>query len=241
MVVVLLALVLWAQTGCIRRGPAEVDEGVQRRTVRVSGSGRVEVQPDVATVRLGVQTEAKTASEALSQNSARMQALIDTLNEAGVAELDIQTESVRLMSRYGDAPPEPGTGQGERTRILVGYLASNVVQVRVWDLDRLGEMLDTAVRAGGNEIQGISFGIDDPSAVLDQAREAAWEDARRKADQLAGLAGAALGDAYTIEASSHAPGPIVRETTVREAAQAVPIEPGVQTLEVELTVEWILR
>jgi uncharacterized protein YggE len=113
--------------------------------------------------------------------------------------------------------------------------------VRVHDLARLDEVLDVAVRAGGNEVQGIRFEIDDPSAALDRARAAAWKDAEHKAGQLAELTGAVLGDVTRIEASSRAPGQIVKEALGCEAVQAVPIESGLQIVEVSLIVEWILR
>jgi uncharacterized protein YggE len=236
--VVLLVVILLLLSGCLQRQPIVEETSALTHTIRVSGSGSVQAQPDVAIVILGVRTEAKEASQALAQNSERMQALLGTLKSTGVAAEDIQTQSVRLWPRYEDAPPESSTS-GE-TRRLVGYSASNVVQVRVRDLGGLGGLIDTAVQAGGNEIQGIRFEIDDPSPLLDRAREAAWQDAQHKAQQLAGLAGLTLGEATKIEASDRALGPVVREMPAIEAARAVPVEPGTQNVEANLTVEWVL-
>ena len=187
-------------------------------------------------ITLGVQTEAGEANAALAQNSTRMQSLIDALREAGVASEDIQTRSIQLRPRYGDTGPAGGEPQ------ITGYIATNTAEVRVRDLDALGQLLDSAVAAGGNRIQGISFEVSDPSEMLDQAREAAWNDAERKATQLAELAGATLGKVVSISESSQSPTPIVREGVGGAApVAAVPVEAGSQVLKVNVQVTWELR
>jgi uncharacterized protein YggE len=214
----------------------EMGSDSPQRTISVSGNGQVDVQPDVAVVTLGVQTEAEEAALALTRNSQQMQALVDALKDAGVAAEDIQTRVVRLYPRYAQAP-EP-QGQGE----LIGYTATNIVEVRVRDLDSVGEILDTAVQAGGNRIESIGFEVSDPAQHMDKAREAAWNDAQHKAEQLAGLAGAELGAVLTISESGRGPQPVVeRPVMAAEAAAAVPIEAGSQTIEVDLQVTWLLR
>jgi uncharacterized protein YggE len=212
----------------------EMGDDSPERTINVSGNGQVSAQPDVAMVTLGVQTEAEEAAEALTENSQQMQALIDALKGADVAAEDIRTQVVRLHPRYEEEPR--GEGQPE----LVGYIATNLVEVRVRDLDTVGEILDVAVQAGGNRIEGIRFEVSDPSASLDQAREAAWKDAQHKAEQLASLAGAELGKVLTISESGRGPQPIVERAVMAEAPEAVPIEPGSQTIEVNLQVTWSL-
>jgi uncharacterized protein YggE len=183
---------------------------------------------------LGVQTEAEEAATALTENNQLMQALVDELKDAGIAEDDIQTQVVRLNARY----EESTTVGGERE--LVGYAAINVVEARVREINTVGNILDAAVQAGGNRIEGIRFEISDPSAYLEQAREAAWNDARQKAEQLTNLAGAELGDVLTINESGGVPRPIAERPAMVEAAAAVPVEPGSQTIEVNLQVSWSL-
>jgi uncharacterized protein YggE len=124
---------------------------------------------------------------------------------------------------------------------LAGYTATNLVGVRVRALDALGGILDAAVQAGGNRIEGIRFEASDPAAPLDQAREAAWNDAQHKAEQLARLAGVELGEVLTISESGRGPQPIVEQFVAAEAPAAVPIEPGSQTIEVDLQVIWNVR
>lgn len=225
-------------TGAMSSGMARqvaTEESGRERTIHVSGSGRVSARPDIAVVRLGVQTEAEAAAEALSTNSRQMQALIDVMSESGIAQEDIQTQTVRVSPRYEDVPERPGQ------RELVGYTATNIVEVFVRDIDGVGEILDAAVQAGGNRIEDIRFEVSEPSAYLDQAREAAWNDAEHKAKQLASLAGAELDMVLTINESGASPQPAVEQFARVETAAAVPIEAGSQTIVVNLQVSWSLK
>jgi uncharacterized protein YggE len=213
----------------------DIEDDSAQRTVGVTGTGQVSAQPDTAVVTLGVQTEAEEAAAALTENSQQMQALVDVLKEAGIAAEDIQTQAIRLYPRYEQA------SSNDRQRDLVGYTATNVVEVHMRDLDAVGETLDAAVQAGGNRIEGIRLEVSDPAAYLDQAREAAWEDAQHKAEQLADLAGAELGEVLTINESGRGPQPIVEQAVMADTAAAVPIESGSQTIEVDLQITWTLR
>jgi uncharacterized protein YggE len=235
-----LTLALVLLSGCTPwSARTQADDDQTERTINVSGSGEASAQPDIATLELGVQTEAKEAGMAMSQNSEQMQAVIEALKEAGVAEEDIQTQIIQVRPRYEEVQRrEPA--ELLSTRELIGYTATNIVEVRVWDLDALGELLDTAVQAGGNRVEGIRFEVSDPSKLLDRAREAAWNDARHKAEQLVDLADAELGEVLTLNESSRRPVPIVRETIAAQAA-AVPIQAGTQTIEASVQVTWLLR
>ncbi len=206
------------------------------RTISVSGSGAASAAPDQALIVLGVQTNAESAVEALTQNSERMQALIAVFRDGGVQARDIQTQSIQLFPRLGESP-----AQGSEPPEVVGYTASNTVRVRVRNLDALGNLLDHAVQAGGNTIQSISFEVGDQTAVLEQAREAAMQDARRKAEQLSSLAEVSLGAVLTIHESGGIPPvpvPVGREVAEGVAA---PIEPGAQELRVDVQVTWLLE
>jgi uncharacterized protein YggE len=214
--------------------------GQPARTIHVSGDGQVSVQPDVAVLTLGVQTDAGTAGEAMLQNSRQAQALIDALKQAGVAAKDIQTQQIQLQPRYQTGQPANSQTGGSGEPELVGYTAINTVQVRVTDLSKVGQLLDAAVAAGGNRIQGIAFEVSDSSAALDLARTAAWQDAQQKAQQLARLAGGQLGAVLTVDESSQTPVPFVQASAALGRAAAVPIEPGTQTLTVHLDVNWLL-
>ena len=214
------------------------EEPAMDRTISVSGTGQASAQPDVAVISIGVTTEAKEAGEALTENSVQMTGVISALKSGGVLAKDIRTQTIRLSPRYEQPPRTAGGAQ--KPAELVGFTASNVVEARVRDLDGLGDLLDAAVKAGGNQIQGIRFEIEDQSALLVQARDAAWQDAQAKAEQLAKLAGAELGAALTIQEFSHTPRlyEAARAVAFDMAAAPVPIEAGEQSIQIEVQVTW---
>ncbi|MEZ4727217.1 MAG: SIMPL domain-containing protein [Caldilineaceae bacterium] len=222
--------------------PPVTDEEAPR-SINVSGTGSINAQPDTAVVSLGVETQAEEAGAALTQNNEQMQALLDTLSEAGIAEEDIQTQTVRLQPQYAQAEPTaPQAGTRAVIPEIIGYVATNTVEVRVRELSTVGELLDAAVQAGGNQIQGIRFELSNPTDALDQARQAAWQDALHKAEQLATLADATLGAVLTISEFSQTPIPLAQDTAVlRGAAEAaVPVQPGTQQIQVNVQVTWRL-
>jgi hypothetical protein len=206
-------------------------ETTQLRTIEVSGVGQVEVAPDRALVQLGVQTEADTAEDAMTENNETMTAVISTTLEMGIEEADIQTQGLSLQPVY-----ESSTNTG--TPELIGYRARNVVQVTVNDLSQLGELLDTAVAAGGNTIDGIQFEVSDRITWEAEAREAAMQDAEQKAEQLAQLAGTGLGPVHTIIEFGGASPLTVSFVREESLAASVPIQPGTQFIQINLQVIW---
>lgn len=209
----------------------QTDSNVRR--VQVSGAGELEIEPDTAVLRLGVQTEADSAQVALRQNNSQMQTLMNSLEEADIPAENIQTQTIRLSPRY----ELENTGEN---RTLVGYTASNVLEVRTENLDELGNLLDQSVEAGANTIENIRFEISASEDLSDIARESAVQNARHKAEQLAELTNATLGPILEIQESSNTPGPIVRQVEAPAEAAAVPISPGSQTISVQVQVTWSL-
>lgn len=124
---------------------------------------------------------------------------------------------------------------------ITGYIATNTVNVRTTDLANLGTLLDTIVSAGSNQISGIQFDITDANTALTQARDAAWQDAQQKAEQLASLAGAQLGNVLTISEFSRGPVPLAQTSMAARDVSAVPIQPGTQDVGVDLQVTWQLQ
>jgi len=231
-----LAGLLVGQTGCSSGIAQTGSPKAGDKTISVSGSGTIATDPDQVVIELGVESMAETAETALSENSEQMQAVIDALTGAGVSEEAIQTQRVQLQPQYESPEREPGQPQ---QRELVGYMARNMVRVGSGDLDGVGELLDTATQAGANRVEGISFEVTNPDEVLGRARELAWEDAREKAEQLANLSGAALGDILSISESTQGPRPVYLGAAEREAA--VPIQPGREDIRVDLQVVWALE
>ncbi len=229
------ALAFWFLLGGNHLAPttvqAQADGDEPLRVISVSGYGAINAVPDTAIIRLGVETEADTAQEALDDNSVQMSQLISATVAAGVAETDIQTHGLQLQPVYSSSTTDPQ---------LTGYRASNIVAITARDLDGLGELLDAAIEAGGNRIDSIRFEVSDREALFAAAREAAMNDAIERAEQLTALAGAELGEVFTIsEVGGTPPAPIPVETVAD--VSRVPVSPGMQTIEVYVQVSWFIN
>jgi len=228
------ALIVIAILALVAQTAARADDA-PGRTMTLTGLGVVTTTPDKAVVTVGVVTDAKTAGQALAQNTQSMQAVMDLLGAQGVALKDIQTAnfSVNPQSIY------PNNDRNQPPRI-VGYSVSNEVHATIRDLDKMGAILDKVVSAGSNRINGIRFTISNPEPVLDEARRLAVRDAIRKAGLFAKEAGVALGAITSItEVSASTPQPLHRRALSMAVAEAaVPIAAGQQSLQIQVTITW---
>jgi uncharacterized protein YggE len=192
---------------------AQDDDGQREHTISVDGTGTVKIRPDVADVSLGVRVQRDRAGDASADAAEQMAAVVAALLAQGVAEDDIQTTELSLNAVY-DWDRSPAR--------LVGYEAANIVSIVVRDLTTVGAIVDAAVDAGATSINGISFRLEDTTAIETQAREAAMNDARAKADELAGAAGVAItGVISIVETGGPVPMPVYYgEAAGRMAADA---------------------
>jgi uncharacterized protein YggE len=205
----------------------------QATGISVSGTGTVVGAPDTLTMSFGVRVVADTVSEAVATASSRADAVIAALVDNGVAEDDIQTTNYSIYPRYD---------YRNNTEILIGYEVSNDVTAKIRDIASSGATIDAVTAAGGDDVvvSGVSFSIEDDAALIDAAREAAWNDAKAKAEQLAALGGVGLGAPTTIsETFTTPPPPIAYASDVAGAAEsATPIAPGQQDVVVTITVQF---
>ena len=200
--------------------------------ISVSGEATVSVPPDLALVEGGVTSEAKTAREASDANNAAMGKVLQALKGAGIEAKDVQTSRLSLQPQ--SAPNRSGPPA------IVGYRASNRVTIRVRDVTKVANVIDTRVGAGANEIGGINFVVSQASKLLDEARERAVADARRKAEIYAKAAGVTLGAPLSIaEEANSAPVPY-RRMAAGMAASA-PVAQGEETLAVTVSVSWAIK
>ena len=160
------------------------------RTMNISGSGKVTLVPDIAYINIGVRTEADEVSTALSGNTTQATRISDGLKKLGVEEKDIQTSSFNVY------PMQQYDMEGKVTKTT--YVVENTVNVTVRDLAQLGKLLDTTVKAGANNIYGISFDVEDKTDALAQARDLAIQDAKEKAQAVAVSSGVTLGEIQNI-------------------------------------------
>jgi uncharacterized protein YggE len=194
-------------------------------TITVTGNGTVDATPDRASFDFGVQTQASTAAQALSRNAAEARAIIDALKRDGVASSAVQTTEVSLW------PQTSSNG----TKIT-GYQASNSVQVTA-ALGKSGALVDAAVGAGANNVDGPNLDTADKSSLYDQALKQALGDAKGKAQALAGAAGLTLGAVLKVHEGGNAV-PLPMFDQARPAAASVPIEAGTQQIQASVTVTY---
>ena len=194
------------------------------RSITVSGTGSVTATPNQAVFTFGVSTTAKTAAQVLAANSAGMRKLIDALEAAGVPAASLQTASVSLS---------PVASQDDQT--IVGYTASNSVAATIGGVGRAGEIVDKAVAAGANEVDGPSLTIGDQASLYQAALKAAVTDARAKAEVLANASGLHVGAVTSVQEGDGS-SPATSDTALRAAGSATPIEAGTQKISASVTV-----
>jgi uncharacterized protein YggE len=191
-------------------------------TITVTGNGTVDATPDRASFDFGVTTNGATAADALSSNSTEARAIIGALKKSGIDAADIQTTQVSLWPQTSN----------DGTRIT-GYQASNSVQVTA-ALDRSGELMDAAVRAGANNVDGPSLDTADKASLYNAALKKALAAARVKAQAIAAATGLTLGTVLKVHEGG-APTPAVYGEALAARA-APPIEAGTQKIDASVTV-----
>ncbi len=218
---------LWGQVTkpAAAQTPELVSEYSPAETITVVGQGSVRVKPDIARVSIGVETMADTVGEAVAENETQMEAILTALTEAGIAAEDIQTMNYSVyFERYPESLPRPA-GEGETPESQ--YRVSNIVNVTIRDLDKVGEVLDAVIEAGANNIWGVTFSIEDPKVAQEGARADAIEDAQLRAKALAELSGVELGPVMSVsEVLGGGVAPMALEIVERAAASGGPISPG---------------
>jgi len=210
----------------------------QPRTLNISGNGTVYLTPDIAYIYIGVHNEDPAIATAVSNNNTQTTALVDALKNAGVAALDIQTSN---FSVYTTSQYDKVNGQSTGTT----YAVDNTVYVTVRDLTKLGSLLNTAVGAGANNINSITFDVADKTAAMAQARQKAMANASSLASELAQTAGVKLGEIQDITYSDNSPIPYSYGMGGGGGASApntsVPIQPGLTQITVTVSVTYTLK
>jgi uncharacterized protein YggE len=209
-------------------------------TVQTTGTASVEVQPDIATIRLGVVTERPKAADAARENAQTVQAVVADIKAQGVAAKDIKTQAVALAPVYDEI--KDGEGRSTR-RVLRGYLARNDLNIRIRQLGKIGDLVGTWIDKGANRLESIDFDIEAKEVQYDALRVEAVRDALRKAQSYASGLGVRLGRIVSIAPPSQGPvtphAPVAfNRAAASDAAFVVPVEPGVQTLRTEVEVVW---
>ena len=225
--VTIIAIVLVSAVALTRPPPTSLTNSATK-TIQVTGTGTVSASPDQAILYLAVQTQAATATQATSENAEAMANVIATLTTAGIDKNSIQTVSYTLTPTYSN----PANQSVPPT--IIGYIAVNSIQVTVNDLGSIGKILDQAISAGANEVQGVSFTLSSSTlaTIQKQALQAALTDADGQAKALAITLGVTI-----VGPISVTPGYEFQPTNYSRfaATPQTPIESG--TLQVTATVQ----
>ena len=192
----------------------------------VTGTGEMNLSPDIALIRLGVETTSPSVTEARDEAATAMEAVVAAVKENGLNDDDIQTTSFNIWPEY-ERQEVITNGVRSNIRVLTGYRVSNTAVIKVRDLNEVGTIIDDVVDAGGDaaRIYGIDFSIEDSSQYTTQLREDAVNAALEKAQHFATLTGVTLGKlVYVTDVSDS---PIVQPLTesrafAMEAAPAAP-------------------
>ena len=213
-------------------------------SMQITGHGEIMAAPDTAYVTSGVTSQGTTAKEALDANTKDMTALIATLKAAGIESVDIQTSGFSVNPNYVYTDQKDANGYQLPPKI-VGYTVTNGVTVHVRDLTKLGVVLDQAVTVGANTISGINFAVEDPTELYNEARKAAFADAKSKADLYAQAAGVELASLSLISEQQGYNAPPMPYAAKAEFASrdvaAVPVEVGQLTFSIDVNVNWDLE
>jgi len=217
---------------------AHSDASEMPGVIHVTASASADAVPDRASVSAGVQTEGKTAQEAMAKNSQLMRNVYATLEANGIPPKDISTSYLNLNPRYNYENRENGQP------LLVGYQASNQITVSTRELDRTGPMIDALLQAGINNINNVQFTVSEPDAAQAQARAAAIAKAQMKARTMAQAANVRLGKLLSLSEGS-APGPIYNQVMNMGARMeamdaAPPLAPGQREISATVTMSYVI-
>jgi len=211
----------------VARPEAAHGDSTQTNIVTTSGHGVVTVVPDEASVSAGVRTNAATAQQALSDNARIATAVVDALKHAGGKEL--QTQQVSLYPQTDD--------QGHVT----GYTAQNTISAKS-DIAGAGALIDAAVKAGANTVDGPTLDVADSDAIYRQALKKAVQNAQAKAAALADAGGFQVGPITTVtEQNSSSQAPMPFAAAAKAADSTTPVEPGTQDVTADVTVSFTIR
>ena len=198
--------------------------------IAVTGSGSASGPPDIAVVSAGVEVLARTVGEARGRAATEARAVLEAMKANGVEDADITTAVFTVNPEYDHR-------EGRRLR---GYRVTNTVEAKLRDVEGVGSLIDAVAAAGSNStvVNGISFTHEDPTSLEVVARDAAWEDAHRKATQLAKLAGVKLGRVISVSEQSQAVPRPQHRALAMESAGSTPVEAGELGVNVNLVVEY---
>lgn len=211
-------------------------------SVTVSGRVGMEVVPDVAQISIGVSSRASTPAAAREENAQVINDTLEALAEMGIEEKDIQTSNMDMRSVYS---------WYDGVSTLTGYAMDTTLTIIVREMDKAGEVVDAAIAAGSNELNGVEYLVSNRDEVYDLALSDAVEIARKKAEKLATASGRKLGMVVSIDETSSAVATVYNYETAKvnpdsggfdvyDDAYRTAVRPGSTTVEAQVRVVYQL-
>lgn len=177
-----------------------IGQDVERKnSITISATGEIYARPDLGVITFSVINEAKIVTEAMAENTDRMNRVISAIKKQGVEDKDIKTTSFNIYPRYEYTE----RGYGERT--IAGYEVTQRLQVKIRDLEKVGTIIEKATNAGANDVGGLQLTIDSQDELKEQARKQAIDKAKTKAQELTSQLGVKLGKITSFSESSYIP------------------------------------
>ena len=223
-------LAAFAMTAAPATALAQAAPASDGTLLSVSSRAEARKAPDIATFSAGVVTQAADGNAALRQNAEQMNRVLAAIKAAGVADKDVQTSGISLNPQYRYEENQPPR--------ITGSQASNTVNVKLREVAKMGKVLDALVASGANQVNGPSFGIDDPEPLYDRARLDALKAARARAETYAGALGVRVRRIVSIsEGGAAMPSPMPRMAMMKaEAYDSTPVAAGESSVSVNLDV-----
>ncbi len=195
----------------------------------VSGEGKVFVTPDIAKVNFGIQSSGGSLKLTQDDNSKKSKTLTDALKKLGIKEADIKTTSYSVYPQYDFTNPN---------QKITGFQVSINYEVTIRDFDKVNDAIVAGTTAGANLIGGINFEVNDATKKekLNEARKLAVNDAKQKAQGLAGASGISLGKIINISENQNRPTPIFQAADGAALEQKAPTPPNIQPGQTEIDV-----
>ena len=209
--------------------------------ITVQGTGEVYAKPDLALTTFSVAVEAASVTEALTENTERMNTIIAAVKNEGVEEKDLKTTSFNIYPRYEWRNQTLYYPSGER--VLVGYEVHQSLQVKIRDMGKVGVIIQAATESGANEVGSLQFTIEEQDELKSQAREEAISEAKEKAEELAFQLGVKLVGVSSFNESGYVPLYSVAERMegIGGAGGGPTIETGENKIEVTVNITYKIR
>ncbi|KPJ55079.1 hypothetical protein AMJ47_01945 [Parcubacteria bacterium DG_72] len=209
-----------------------------KNTIAITDTGEVYAAPDLAVINLMVTNEAKTVGEAMAENTKRMNKVIEEMKSLGIEEKDLKTVSYNIYPRYEYEKDRFGNVYGKR--ILAGYEIRQSLQVKIRNLENIGQVIEKGTAAGANDVGNLQFTIDNQDELKKQAREQAIDKARKKAEQMASQLNVRLGKVTSFSENFYVPYYGAMDYAMEKGIGGAGEVPDIQTGENKITVSVVI-